>query len=657
MSPAHTHALTFDSDPYSVTNFVDRMHGECSRLQWLRELVVNSIEAIAATGEEGKILVHAVDQDMGDGMESVRKLAVTDTGEGIAANELYSSFQVAMTSRGRGNYGIGAKIAALPMNPAGMIYRSQIEGGDPAELIWHRTARTGGYYAALEWQEGHSGETQFVTPPSCDESTFSIVTEAGHGTQVVLCGDRPEDDTCKALSPSAAKSAGNLHWAIRELNFKFWKIPKNIEIRVENVKANGSGSGAKNYLIHGGEKGIQSLVQQQGIVDLIDNPYRVRWYLLDREKTKKRNQHIGWGEGKIVATLYREATGVVEVYGMRRMKRGAALMNDFGIYSGAENVILLIEPTRQDLMQPTTARNDLRIAEEGNVSAAYREIGQEFASLMAEKATPLAIFVKQQLEGLKSTSDEQNLRDVIEKAIELYKILDYRRLAKGRLRTSEGGEPRQASRDYQQPDDPKEDRLDSDETDLSQSESDEDIQEPNTQVPTQRNQRRTRPRPRFDLDPKGSGRAVPVPPVIEPKIFSWENLHSDEITNYSTNAQREVKVNTEGETYLRLLALYKSRPDFKGFFDIVEQIVRKKSEACLQLSIFTLEQEFNARRTRLGVDFEAFFEKNTGRVCLDSMASRDTQNAIVREIKNMISKAKSKAAAEAEPTRKRAEAA
>ena len=635
MSPLHSHALTFDPDPYSVTNFVDRMHGECGQLQWLRELVVNSIEAIAATGEGGKILIHAVEQDMGEDIGNVRKLAVTDSGEGIAAEELYSSFRVAMTSRGRENYGIGAKIAALPLNPAGLIYRSLVEGSAPAELMWHKTARTAGFYAALEWADSDDGEIRFVTPPSCNPVTLSIITDAGHGTQVVLCGDKPEDDTCKALSPSASKSGGNLHWAIRELNFKFWKIPKNIEIRVENAKADGNDAGPNSYLVHGGEKGIQPLVRHRGVVDLEQNPYRVHWYLIDGEMAKKRNQHVGWAHGKVVATLYREPTGVVEVYAMRRTRRGASLMNDFGIFDGGENVVLLVEPTRQDLLQPTTARTDLRIAEEGTVSAAYKEIGLEFASLMGDEAQPLAAYVKQQLDGLKPTSDEQNLRDVIERVIELYKIRDFRRLARGRTRSSEDEGEHHFGLD----------RKLNYENSSNHEEPNEDIQAPADNVRPKPVRPPARPRPRFRYDEVGPERASPMSPNIDPKKFFWDQLPPDEVTNYSTNSQQVVKINKEGETFLRLLAFYKSRPDFKQYPELVEEIVKKKCEASLQLSIVTLEQEFSLRRSRLGVGFEAFFENNTGRVCLDSMASREMHNSIVREIKNMITKAKSKAAA------------
>ena len=635
MSLSLERALTFDTDPSSVTNFVDRMHGECAQMQWLRELVVNSIEAIDATGNSGTILVHAIEQDMGEGIGNIRKLAVTDTGEGIAEDRLYSSFQVAMTSRGRGNYGIGAKIAALPMNPSGMIYRSMTEGGTPAELMWHRTAPSG-FYAALGWT-GEDDELRYVTPISCSDSEFSPVLDAGHGTQVVLCGTTPEEDTCGTLSPSKSKhkTTGNLHWVTRELNLKFWQIPDNIEIRVANAKRNSDETGPADYIVRGGKKGLEPIVSEEGVVELDMNPYRVHWYLLDDEKAKRRNAHVGWVKGRTIGTLYRENTGTVEVYATRRQRQGAALMIDFGIYTGADRVVLLIEPTRQEVMQPTTARNDLRIADEGNVSSAYREIGQEFASLMAERAPVLASFVKQQLEGLKSTSDEQELKEVIQRAIELYQLKDYRRLAKGQIFTTESPEESHLDNTL-----PISDEVTDDESD--------DTPDPSPQPSPPRPTPRPRPRPQPVPKAKGRDRAIKIPPIPDPKEFKWDVLAtSDTITNYRTNSQPVVMVNSEGETYTRLLALYKSRGDFRGYPEIVERAIQRKCEASLQLSIFTLEQEFNTRSKKLGTDFETFFHENSGRVCLDAMASRDVHNSLVREIKNLISKAKSQAAAEA----------
>ena len=149
------------------------------------------------------------------------------------------------------------------------------------------------------------------------------------------------------------------------------------------------------------------------------------------------------------------------------------------------------------------------------------------------------------------------------------------------------------------------------------------------------------------MDLTSNNKAKPVPPEITPKRFTWLPLGQDDVTDYTTCTQVAVKVNTEGEMYNRLLALYKSRPDFTAYPQVVEDAVRRKCESTLQLSIFTLEHEFNARRSRLGLDFEGFFEKHgAGRVCLDAMASREVHNALVRDIRNLISKAKNKEAAD-----------
>ena len=635
MAPMNDGSLVFVDDPHSATNFVDRMHRECAPRQWLRELLVNSIEAIHATHESGKILVHAIDQDMGDdGL--VRKLAITDTGEGMPENQLHSLFQLALTSRGHGNYGIGAKISALPMNPAGLIYRSKVEDGDVAELIWHRTGQYG-VYAAAGWDD-ETGETRYVTPPSVGDSAYGLISQARRGTQVVLCGENPKDDTCKTLGPSK-KVKGNLHWVIRELNFRFWEIPQQFEIRVENATSSERQTDVRDYRIRGGKHAMESFAGRNGVVELEDLPFKVHWFLLNESVAGKRNSKTTGSRERRSGTMYREPTGIVEIYALRRLNRGAAIMNDFGIYVGAKRVVLLVEPTQQDQMEPTTARNDLRIEGDQNVSAMYREIGREFTGLMADQARPLAAYVREQLSGLESTSDRNKLKDVIARAAELYQIEDFRKLARGAAKVSEGEDGDGEKGDGEEGS--------SDPEDQAGSEYEPTVirQPPAQRKRTSRPQPRTQPRPLSDSN--GAGRAEPVMPDIEPKDFTWEPNRGDRyaVTNYETNTQKVVIVNTEGETYLRLLAFYKSRPDFADFPSEVEKVVQGKCEATLQLAIFTLEREFLARTKSLGEGFEEFFRRNGGRVSLDVMASKELRDVTTREIKNLVSKAKSAAAA------------
>ena len=649
MSPSH--ALAFDPDPYSVTSFVDRTHKECSNLQWLRELVMNSIEGILATGLQGEIFIHSISQDMGEGINKVRKLAITDTGEGIAEDELYSSFKVGLTTRGRdGNYGVGAKISSIPLNPAGMIYRSLVDGGVLRELIWHRTSQYG-YYEASAVEDPTTGEFRVVTPPTPHDSAYDdCITKAGHGTQVVLCGENPEDDTCATLGPQGRKSAGNLHWAIRALNFKLWRIPEGIEIRVENAKVGDRDPEVKDYIVHGGAKGLADFALDQGTVDLRDNPYKVRWFLL-KEGSSKRNSQNDWAKGRIVGTLYQEpSTGVVEVYAMRNLRHGAALMNDFGIYTGAERVVLLVEPKHLETMQPTTSRDDLRIVGEGlSISDVYKAIGQEFLGLMSDKARPLASYVRSQLDGLKSTSDEEKLKEVIRRAIELYRIKDFRRLAKGNV-TSTSDSDEESSTAAVVP------------TETHDDPVVEDVQQPEESSPNPQPRRppiKQRPRPRPMFDEAGDRRDSEVPPDIAPKTFRWTSLEDPhQVTTYSAYKQPEVVINSTGNTYLRLLALYRSRPDFADHPDVVEEVLKGKCEALLQLSIFTLEHEFKTQSKGRGSDFEDFTGSRNNasgsdeiqRICLDAMALKEVHDSTVREIRNMISKAKSKAAAEARTT-------
>ena len=106
---------------FSVDNtdfLVDVLHKDCHPLQFLRELTQNGIEAVLATGAPGRVTwdVDWLHYDLAD--EPIYKLCVTDTGVGMNGeeqkryiNHLSSSIHEQSMD---GNYGVGAKIAAMP---------------------------------------------------------------------------------------------------------------------------------------------------------------------------------------------------------------------------------------------------------------------------------------------------------------------------------------------------------------------------------------------------------------------------------------------------------------------------------------------------------------------------------------------------------------
>jgi hypothetical protein len=123
-----------DTLPMSVANMtflVNRLGEDCSPLQFVRELTQNGLEAIALSGHDGTVLWD-VDWNYFELTGGVMKLACIDTGTGMTGPEMVRHINALSSSihqqSASGNFGVGAKIAAAPRNPHGIIYMSWKNG-------------------------------------------------------------------------------------------------------------------------------------------------------------------------------------------------------------------------------------------------------------------------------------------------------------------------------------------------------------------------------------------------------------------------------------------------------------------------------------------------------------------------------------------------
>ena len=113
--------------------FVDKLNEDCSPLQFLRELTKNAVEAIQNLDEPVGEIRWDLDWNrhmVTDG--AVAKLCVIDTGIGMTGEEMVTYINQLSSSIHKrsvtGNFGIGAKISAAPLNPEGLVYLSWKDG-------------------------------------------------------------------------------------------------------------------------------------------------------------------------------------------------------------------------------------------------------------------------------------------------------------------------------------------------------------------------------------------------------------------------------------------------------------------------------------------------------------------------------------------------
>ena len=256
------------------TFLLERLGSECTDLQGLRELTVNGLDAIAALGADrpGRVVWDLDWERFDESGGRVRKLSVIDTGTGMTAEQLRHYInQLAASGReqsSRGNFGVGAKVAAGSRNPHGLEYRSWQEGhGSLVCFKRHPDGRWG-----LEPQRWADGRVDYWRPLGDAEKPW-LLRGQDHGTQVVLLGQHERHDTTQA--PQTVTDARR-HWITRYLNGRFLRFPAHVEVLVREHHGRDEQTLRR---IHGEQHHLEHHAVAAGTVELSDAI--VRWWVLD----------------------------------------------------------------------------------------------------------------------------------------------------------------------------------------------------------------------------------------------------------------------------------------------------------------------------------------------------------------------------------------
>ncbi len=214
-----------------ASNFVNRMFEACGSYQWAREFLRNAVEAGASKVEFG-IEWQAVEKF------GTYRRTVVDNGAGMAADELYRFF----STLGEGgkkiggvhdNFGVGAKIAALPWNPEGIVVISYKEG--IGSMIWIVFEPDSGDYELVEFQTDE-GPRCVIAPGEVDEIDWAQVRPdwvGEHGTVIVLLGSDEQPDTVLGNRLGGEKDIKGLSVY---LNTRFWDLG-NVEVTVAELRS------------------------------------------------------------------------------------------------------------------------------------------------------------------------------------------------------------------------------------------------------------------------------------------------------------------------------------------------------------------------------------------------------------------------------------
>ena len=342
-------------DPIKVDNLsrlIKNLARDTEPLQFLRELVQNSIESIQRSGRRtGKI---TIDDELVDGYPKWR---ISDNGEGMTGEEV-NQYVNRFSASGAGqsfeeNYGIGAKITALAQSPYGLIYKCWKHGQG---TLTHLGRDEHGNYGRLAIpRAGGEGGVIYSSPlPLVADKPKPIKKD---GVSVVLLGESKEAEPL--VTAAEARSY---------LNRRYFEFPSNIEVRIEFVHEAGQ-YGIAFHRVFGQHYHLDKHSQSKGQVELNDST--VWWWII---KENIRSFSSEWLHTGHIGTIYKNE--LYNIPGERTERRHA--LKAFGIYAGQSKIVIYIEP--HNVLKPNTARTDLIMEDDQSFSIA--QIGALFAAQM-----------------------------------------------------------------------------------------------------------------------------------------------------------------------------------------------------------------------------------------------------------------------------------
>ena len=335
-------AQSRDVLPMSVANMtflVNRLGEDCSPLQYIRELTKNAEQAVTLSGVPGEIVwdVNWTHYEL----DPVYKLSCIDTGVGMTGpemvdliNKLSSSLHEQAASK---NFGVGAKIAAAPRNPHGVIYMSW--KGGAGSMVWLHFDLVANVYGLKRWPEN---DGEFWTPIS-DEVKPKPIDQ--HGTMVTLLGKSDDHNTMEAPTGTPMKS----RWILRYLNTRFFRFPANVTVRAREGWELPRSNSKHNFLrvVEGQERWLDKNADTKGVVTLSDA--EVLWWILGEGVDRDSGHNAPGGH---VAALYQD-----ELYELVSGRAGIARLQSFGAIFGTDRIVVYVKPLSAAVTANTSRTN------------------------------------------------------------------------------------------------------------------------------------------------------------------------------------------------------------------------------------------------------------------------------------------------------------
>lgn len=396
--------------PLQVKNtgfLLDRLSQDCHPLQFLRELTHNSLEAIQRNGQPGEIIWDC-DWNTYE-LTGHQKLSIVDNGAGMTGDEMrqyINNLSASINTQSMvGNYGVGAKIAAAPRNPAGVLYLSWKDGKGAYIHLWRNPADN--TYGLKEFDLGN-GEYAYDMEPN-DELKPSTIDK--NGTMVVLYGRKDDDNTMQAPEGTPAAS----RWIAKYLNTRYYRFPEGITVKAREGWEYPREDGKRNKLrtITGQKEYLDGHSDSSGRVELTGAT--AWWWILAEGKALSQDSNYYASSGHSAA-IYKD-----ELYEMSTGRGGTARLQQFGVIFGSNQVVIYLEPeTGKQELTTNTARTQLLM---GNEPLPWAEWAEEFRAKMPSEIDAL---IQNKAAGAINSDHSMSIRERLKIVLDLFKVSRYR---------------------------------------------------------------------------------------------------------------------------------------------------------------------------------------------------------------------------------------
>lgn len=393
----------------------------CPKAMMIRELFKNAYEA-AEQADIGCRKIQFKKKNVG----GASKLAIWNSGPGMSAAELYEICNLAASlGKQKGldaNFGMGAKVASLPSNKLGMIYRSCKEGAVNEVILCQRD---GIYGRMRRYDEDNKyiGDVVDVT---------DVVLAEGYSTdsdwtEVTLLGNHPEQDT--VLDPYDGDPEQDKQWLATYLYHRFYWIEPDVEIKM----------GPGTHKLGDGTRPFRPITQRYEFFEksqtvTLENGFKIHYiYDAPYDKNPSHNQSISGAITSAVSTcaiIYKN-----EMYDLKTGRDWSYNAPMFGITYGGKHISVHIELPDAYEVFPEAYRQFLRY-KTGDQSQVKAE---DFALLVQENRPQWLLEIIQSLSPQTADSTD-HVRSELQKLLDQLRVKNHSpRINKnGNLQVEEG---------------------------------------------------------------------------------------------------------------------------------------------------------------------------------------------------------------------------